>query len=334
MRVVRFYVGMLLLVALLVPTVAVAEPPAPDDGVRATIDPKVLEQTAATGQATVWVILRQKANLSRAASIRDWNERGQFVYDQLSTTAEETQQELRESLNQKGVAFESYWVMNAIRLTSSQAVIDAVADMPEVEKILPSQIFEVPEPIPGSTEATIQAVEWGISSIRAPQVWADFGVRGEGIVVANIDTGVQFNHPALVGQYRGNLGGGTFDHNYNWADPSKICGNPSVAPCDNNNHGTHTMGTMVGDDGAGNQIGVAPGAKWIAVKGCESNSCSDGALLEDQAVRAVLRRVGPGVARRRADERGRGRRRGTRRRHGPRRGARRRRARGGRTATP
>jgi hypothetical protein len=102
-------------------------------------------------------------------------------------------------------------------------------------------------------------------------------LRGDGIVVANIDTGVQFDHPALVGQYRGNLGGGTFDHNYNWFDPSHVCALPQ--PCDNNNHGTHTMGTMVGDDGGANQIGVAPHAKWIAAKGCELSSCSDSALL-------------------------------------------------------
>ena len=105
-------------------------------------------------------------------------------------------------------------------------------------------------------------------------MWSTFGDRGEGIVVANIDTGVQFNHPALVGQYRGNLGGGTFDHNYNWFDPSKVCGSPSLVPCDNNSHGTHTMGTMVGDDGdpGPNQIGVAPHARWIAAKGCETNA--------------------------------------------------------------
>ena len=96
-------------------------------------------------------------------------------------------------------------------------------------------------------------------------------------MVANIDTGVQYNHPALVNQYRGNLGGASFDHNYNWFDPSSVC--PSPVPCDNNNHGTHTMGTMVGDDGGTNQIGVAPGARWIAAKGCETNNCSDAALL-------------------------------------------------------
>ena len=80
---------------------------------------------------------------------------------------------------------------------------------------------------------------------------------------------MQFDHPALVRQYRGNNGDGTFDHNYNWFDPAGVCV-PSTAPCDNDGHGTHTMGTMVGDDGGANQIGVAPGAKWIAAKGCES----------------------------------------------------------------
>lgn len=107
-------------------------------------------------------------------------------------------------------------------------------------------------------------------------MWKTLCVRGEGVVVANIDTGVDYRHPALVGQYRGNLGG-TFDHDYNWFDPSAVC--PGDAPCDNNSHGTHTMGTMVGDDGDGNRIGVAPGATWIAAKGCESSSCSDRALL-------------------------------------------------------
>ena len=95
------------------------------------------------------------------------------------------------------------------------------------------------------------------------------GDKGAGTVVANIDTGVQYNHPALVNQYRGNLGGGNFDHNYNWWDPSHVCSNNT--PCDNVGHGSHTMGTMVGLDGA-------PAAKWIAAKGCETNSCSDTAL--------------------------------------------------------
>ena len=120
--------------------------------------------------------------------------------------------------------------------------------------------------------------EWGLDQIGAVKVWTELEVRGEGIVVANLDTGVQFDHPALVARYRGNLGGGNFDHNYNWFDPSSVCGSPSLAPCDNVGTGTHTMGVMVGSDGL-NQVGVAPSAQWIAVKACETNVCSMKAVL-------------------------------------------------------
>ena len=92
--------------------------------------------------------------------------------------------------------------------------------------------------------------------------------------MGNVDTGRPLHHGALVAKYRGNLGGDSFNHNYNWWDPSAVCA--TGTPCDNNGHGTHTMGTMVGDDGdpGTNQIGVAPHATWIAAKGCETNSCS------------------------------------------------------------
>ena len=104
-------------------------------------------------------------------------------------------------------------------------------------------------------------------------MWSTFNDRGEGIVVASIDTGVRYTHQALVQKYRGNLGG-SFDHNYNWWDPLDEC---PGEPCDTDTHGTHTMGTMIGDDGdpGANQIGVAPHATWISAKGC----CLDVALI-------------------------------------------------------
>ncbi len=110
-------------------------------------------------------------------------------------------------------------------------------------------------------------------------MWDELDTTGEGIVVGIIDTGVQFDHPALVRQYRGYLGDGEFDHNYHWHDPSQVCGNPSLVPCDNTGHGTHVTGTILGDDGGDNRIGVAPGAQWIAAKGCEGTTCSREALL-------------------------------------------------------
>lgn len=243
------------------------------------IDPRVLEEIAAKGQTTFWVLLRDRADLSRAPGIQDWGARGRFVYQRLTRTADASQSGLRSLLRKRGVPFQPFWIVNAIRVTAGESVVKELAAQREVEQIVADRAYRLHTPRRESSQQWLASIEWGIERIRASLVWSTFDVRGENIVVANIDTGVQYNHPALVGKYRGNTGGGSFDHNYNWYDPSRICGNPSLVPCDNNDHGTHTMGTMVGDDGAGNQVGVAPGARWIAAKGCESSSCSLSALL-------------------------------------------------------
>jgi len=104
--------------------------------------------------------------------------------------------------------------------------------------------------------------------VKAPEVWP---VRdGEGFVIANADTGVQWDHPALINQYRG-YNGGAVNHNYHWWDAihagGSSCGASSQVPCDDNGHGTHTTGTAVGHVPALNHFyGVAPGAKWIACR--------------------------------------------------------------------
>lgn len=224
------------------------------------------------------VYLRERAELSRTAQVRDSDARATEVYRQLTGTADRTQRDLQTELKRQGAAYTSYWIANALRVKGDLALVEAIAARPEVERVEPSRSYPLVEPERlKTTDARTNAVEWGLTNIEAPRVWSEFDVRGEGIVVASIDSGVQFDHPALVNSYRGNLGGGQFDHNYNWFDPSAVCS--SASPCDNNGHGSHTVGTMVGDDGAGNQIGVAPGVKWVAAKGCETNNCSDAALL-------------------------------------------------------
>ena len=243
------------------------------------VDATVTQQLAVRGETTFWAELSQKADLSGAAAIKNSDQRGGFVLDRLQTVANQSQAGLRALLNQRGVKFQPFYIVNAIRITASEGVLNEVAARPEVAKILPSESYRVPDPIKGKTESKVNAVEWNIDDVNAPDVWQQFGDRGEGIVVGSIDTGVEYTHSALVAKYRGNLGGGNFDHNYNWWDPSNVC--PTAAPCDNVAHGTHTMGTMVGDDGdpGTNQIGVAPHAKWIEAKGCETNNCTDFALL-------------------------------------------------------
>src|SRR3989454_6189825 len=248
----------------------------------AKIDGKVLAQIAVSGQTTFYVLLKDIADLSRAATMKDWGARGKFVLDQLRQKADATQASLRSMLSTRRVNYRTYWIANAIRVTGNQQLVNELAAQPEVDQILPDKTYQIPQPSQGSGAAPgIQTVEWNINDINAPLVWSTYGDKGEGITVGSIDTGVQWDHPALINQYRGHHADGSVDHNYNWFDPENICGNPSTAPCDNVFHGTHTMGTMIGDDGdpGTNQIGVAPHARWMTAKGCESFSCSLDALL-------------------------------------------------------
>jgi hypothetical protein len=257
---------------------AIASKPNGSSGGRAPVGPAVLNELATDGEADFWLVLRHKADLTDAYEIRDWEERGQYVYDQLRSTAKESQADLLRKLQSEGIEFQSFWIANRVLVRDgSPATLDVARSQSEVDSIRAAHTYDAPEPVNEPGGAALRAVEWGLTNIHADAVWSRYGVRGQGSVVGNIDTGVQFDHPALVSQYRGSRGDGTFDHNYNWYDPENVC--PSLVPCDNNGHGTATMGTMVGDDGAGNQIGVAPGARWIAAKACASSTCSDAALL-------------------------------------------------------
>ncbi|MGH2572438.1 MAG: S8 family serine peptidase [Actinomycetota bacterium] len=243
------------------------------------IDAKVLRAVKGGKAATYWAILRRSADLSGASSIADWDARGAFVVDRLRAVANASQLGLKAMLSSQGVSHESFWIINALRITSKAATLQAVAAREEVASIVPDRSAIVPKPI---KSPDIDAIEWNIMRINADDVWNSYNDRGEGITVANIDTGVQWNHPALIKQYRGICVFQclTVNHNYNWYDPSRVCHPQGRTPCDNNGHGTHVMGTMVGDDRGPNQIGVAPRAYWIAAKGCESSSCSLDALLK------------------------------------------------------
>ncbi len=234
---------------------------------------------APDGQGDVLVYLTEQADLSHAYTISDWNERGQYVYETLWNTARRSQASLTRLLDtqiQSGDAasYESYYIVNAILVHGGLNTINELAARPDVAYIEAVENYAIPDPvIEPETDSQVDGVEWGIDKIRANDVWSDFNNRGEGVVVANIDTGVLRSHAALSSQYRGTTTG---SHDYNWFDPT---GTYPSAPNDNNGHGTHTMGTMVGDDGGSNQIGVAPDAQWIAAKGCASSSCSGSDLL-------------------------------------------------------
>ena len=244
------------------------------------VDVRVQRSVQGGRTGTYWVILRPRADLSGANAIRGWNARGWYVYKRLTQTAAASQRGLRALLSNQGAGFQAFWIINAIRVTSSAATLSAVAARSEVARIVPDWHVRVETPPRTKDLSKVSVVEWNIDRINAPQVWSTYDDRGQNVTVAIIDTGVQFDHPALKRQYRGiSTFGTTVKHDYNWWDPSHICDPQGRAPCDNNGHGTHAMGVIVGDDGGNNQIGVAPRAHWIAAKGCEDNSCSLSALM-------------------------------------------------------
>ncbi|MEW6152470.1 MAG: Ig-like domain-containing protein [Actinomycetota bacterium] len=251
-------------------------------GVAAGTDVKVEAGLLAASEARevdFWVVLRDEADLRTAAAQTRWDDRGRAVVDRLQGAARASQAGLVGWLEARGADHQAFWISNAVLVRGDGQLVRQVAARPEVESIVADRALALPGPGLEAGEAAAAAVEWNVAAIKAPEAWGEYGARGEGIVVANIDTGVQYDHPALVGRYRGNTGTG-FDHDYNWYDPARVCGNPSVTPCDNQGHGTHTMGTVLGAGVDGQPaIGVAPGATWVAAKGCESNYCSTSSLL-------------------------------------------------------
>jgi subtilisin family serine protease/N-acetylneuraminic acid mutarotase len=266
-------VVLLLLSGLAAPAGAALEP---DDRAGAKVEAQLLDDLEDGAQDDYVIEFDQTAELSSLAEIDDWEERGRAVVEALRSTAAESQADVIATLEARGVEYHSFWIDNTVHVEGgTEQLALRVAAEGEVTRVRAAEEAALEEPEKSTHKAAVAGVEWGVADIHADQVWEQVGVRGEGLVVANIDSGVQYDHPALVAAYRGNQGDGTFDHDYNWFDPTGLCTADGGAPCDTVGHGTHTMGTMVGDGGEGAHIGVAPGARWIAVKGCEQLGCSE-----------------------------------------------------------
>ncbi|WP_338695314.1 S8 family serine peptidase [Streptomyces sp. Q6] len=258
-----------------VPVLA-ATPPEPT-ALALKADAKVERQLATEDEATFWVQLDSQADTTKAKQATKKADRGRALIEAKTAYADTTQAGLKGLLKRHHAPYKSFWISNTLKVTGDKALAEKIAARPEVASIEADTVIRLPDTEQGTTEATADGVEWNVDAINATKVWNELGVRGDGVVVANIDTGVEYQHPALMRAYRGLKADGSDDQNYNWFDATATCqGN---TPCDDVGHGTHTMGTMVGDDGSAHRTGVAPGAKWIAAKACAPAGCSQEALL-------------------------------------------------------
>jgi serine protease AprX len=243
------------------------------------IAPWVTEHTAGGKQAQFMVVLADQADLSQAAALPTKSEKARFVYDSLLTKSRTTQAPILQWLRERGIEYQSFYIVNALLVKGTQEIAEALAGRPDVARVEGNPRVKNSFPQPGpAVEAPLsegpETIEPGISYTHAPDVWA-LGFTGQGIVIASADTGQRWTHNALKPHYRG-WNGSVANHDYNWHDSihdstGNPCGNNSPQPCDDYFHGTHTTGTAIGDDGGTNQIGMAPGAQWIGCRNMDQN---------------------------------------------------------------
>jgi carboxypeptidase T len=238
----------------------------------------VLAATADHARTDLLVVLAEQADLSPAYDLPTKQARGRWVYETLWQTAQRSQASVRAWLDAQGVAYRSFYIVNMLHVQGGdRALAEKLAARRDVMRIEANPRIRTLLPEPMSPEmlpetgfsanypAFPDTVEWNIQKVNAPAVWA-MGYAGQGVVVGGQDTGYDWDHPALKDQYRGWDGVGV-DHDYNWHDAAA----GSLQPVDPHSHGTHTMGTLVGDDGGSNQIGMAPGARWMGCRNMDSS---------------------------------------------------------------
>jgi subtilisin family serine protease len=231
-----------------------------------SVSSEVIDALARDEQPAVLVKFRGQADTSAAYEIKDREQRARYVYEALNELAQRSQAatlqrlQSRFRLNTSSGEIQQLWIANSLSIKHlTPAILAELESSPDIESILVEE--EIPAPkseVQPLITPQPTAVVSSLTRVKVPEVWSE-GYRGDGIVIANIDTGVRFTHESLVNQYRGKVGEDVFDHQYNWFDPYNL----TSVPITTGDHGSHVMGTMVGDNGSTQQIGAAPAAKWV-----------------------------------------------------------------------
>ena len=188
--------------------------------------------------------------------------------ERLSEHAERTQGPLqRFAAKRDGVEVrQRFWLTNAVllRVDKSEVELREIASVDGVERLHRNYEVTVPEPDSersgddrrGTVQANGYNTTYGLTQVNATSVWEEYGVRGEGVKVAVLDTGVNVSHPD-IDLYTEDPSNSTYPGG--WAefdsDGNRMQGSE---PHDTHGHGTHTSGTVSGGNASGEWIGVAP----------------------------------------------------------------------------
>lgn len=235
----------------------------------------------------------EKALKKNSSSKEKKNEVRKAVVNELKNTAKKTQKGVIDYLQKekdKGSVkeFESYYIVNMLYVKADAKVVDNLSKRSEVKKVYLNKKIKIDLENSGALKGTYSAgtsvlpenIEWNVKQVGADKVWNEYNITGNGVVVGIIDTGVQWDHPALKEKWRGynpanptvpNSPGNWFDAVYGKTVPYDISAIP---------HGSHVTGTICGQEPNGtNAIGMAPGAQWILAKAFIQDGGQDNWLL-------------------------------------------------------
>ncbi|MEO0109430.1 MAG: S8 family serine peptidase [candidate division WOR-3 bacterium] len=219
----------------------------------------ILKNASPSDMIGIIVRTKEQADLSLLPPDATYDEKIEY----LKFVAERAQKGILEYLKTvKAEDIRCFSLVSDIALKTTPEVIRELANREDVDFVMDDFIVKLDDVWLGETteQDATETPEWNITKVRADTCWMD-GYTGQGVVVANMDTGVEVTHPAFGGRWRSTNG---------WYDAV----NGQSSPYDDNGHGTHTMGTMTGGDGLGpfaNDIGVAPGATFICAKAFDAN---------------------------------------------------------------
>ena len=218
----------------------------------------------------IFVILKDQPDLSTVDAIKDPGQRRAAVYKTLTEEAKRTQAPLRKTLDTLGIGYTPYYLDNALEINGGPLLEAWLKTRPEVDRVLPSPHLRPLHnalPVSRGDQTAAEIDTWNLKMIHADQVVKELQVNGKGVIVGQSDSGADGTHPEVAAQYRGRLEG----DNYNWYDPWYH----TTQPTDIDGHGTHTLGTILGQ-----HVGVAPGALWIGCTNLARNLGNPGYYLD------------------------------------------------------
>lgn len=223
-------------------------------------------------QAMFRVIIIMNEQLDAQKSARQMQYLGKeqqrdLVVNELQLISQRSQKDVLKDLQQGQRAalvddVRTFWIINAVGCSMTRDMVEAVSERPDVKyvmKDLETHLSDAEESekviIDVDKDGTTNA--WNVTKVNADQVW-ELGYTGAGVIVAVIDSGVNYNHTDIANNM---WDGGTAYPHHGWDFV-----NNDNDPMDDRGHGSHCAGTVSSSGTNGKQCGIAKDAKIMALK--------------------------------------------------------------------